>query len=98
MAAVQSYLQKMDYALASIHPFAFTAGSRKENTLASVRAFQNPYVKILGHPDDGRFPLDYEELVREAKQAHVALEVNNSSLKTGWQGKYHRIVKDLHEI
>ena len=62
----ERYLQKMDYALASIHPFAFTAGSRKENTLASVRAFQNPYVKILGHPDDGRFPLDYEELVREA--------------------------------
>ena len=76
----ERYLQKMDYALASIHPFAFTAGSRKENTLASVRAFQNPYVKILGHPDDGRFPLDYEELVREAKQARVALEVNNSSL------------------
>ena len=50
----ERYLQKMDYALASIHPFAFTAGSRKENTLASVRAFQNPYVKILGHPDDGR--------------------------------------------
>ena len=76
----ERYLQKMDYALASIHPFAFTAGSRKENTLASVRAFQNPYVKILGHPDDGRFPLDYEELVREAKQAHVALEVNNSEI------------------
>ena len=67
----------MDYALASIHPFAFTAGSRKENTLASVRAFQNPYVKILGHPDDGRFPLDYDELVREARQAQAVLEVNN---------------------
>ena len=25
----ERYLQKMDYALASIHPFAFTAGSRK---------------------------------------------------------------------
>ena len=76
----EHYLQKMDYALASIHPFAFTAGSRKENTLASVRAFQNPYVKILGHPDDGRFPLDYDELVREARQAQAVLEVNNSSL------------------
>ena len=76
----ERYLQKMDYAIASIHPFAFTAGSRKENTLASVRAFRNPYVKILGHPDDGRFPLDYGELVREARQAQAVLEVNNSSL------------------
>ena len=56
----ERYLQKMDYALASIH--------------------QNPYVKILGHPDDGRFPLDYDELVREARQAQAVLEVNNSSL------------------
>ena len=36
--------------------------------------------KILGHPDDGRFPLDYDELVREARQAQAVLEVNNSSL------------------
>ncbi len=93
----ERYLQKMDYALASIHPFAFTAGSRKENTLASVRAFQNPYVKILGHPDDGRFPLDYEELVREAKQAHVALEVNNSSLnpRSSRQGGRENIIELL---
>ena len=76
----ESTLSLLDYAIASIHPFAFTAGSRKENTLASVRAFQNPYVKILGHPDDGRFPLDYDELVREARQAQAVLEVNNSSL------------------
>ena len=37
-------------------------------------------MKILGHPDDGRFPLDYDELVREARQAQAVLEVNNSSL------------------
>ena len=76
----EHYLKKLDYAIASLHIFAYTPGSRKENTLASVRGFQNPYVKILGHPDDGRFPLDYDLLVREAKEAHVALEVNNSSL------------------
>ena len=76
----EHYLQKTDYAIASLHMFAFTPGSRRENTLASVRGFQNPYVKILGHPDDGRYPLDYDLLVREAKEAQVALEVNNSSL------------------
>lgn len=76
----EHYLQKVDYAIASLHPFAYTPGSRQENTLASVRGFQNAYVKILGHPDDGRYPLDYDLLVREAKQAQIALEVNNSSL------------------
>ena len=41
---------------------------------------ENPLVKILGHPDDSRYPMDYEELVKAAAQLHVALEVNNSSL------------------
>lgn len=92
----------MDYALASIHPLPLLREAGKENTLASVRAFQNPYVKILGHPDDGRFPLDYDELVREARQAQAVLEVNNSSLnpsrQTRRQRKYYRAVKDLHEV
>ena len=93
----EARMQGMDYAIASIHPFAYTAGSHKENTLASVRAFQNPYVKILGHPDDGRFPLDYDELVREAKAAGVALEVNNSSLhpKSARQGGRENITELL---
>ena len=76
----EHYLQKLDYAIVSLHPFAYTAGSRKENTYASIRGFMNPYVKILGHPDDSRFPLDYDLLVREAREAGVVPEVNNSSL------------------
>lgn len=47
----------------------------------SVMAY--PYIDIIGHPDDGRFPVDYEELVREAKKTGTLLEVNNSSLKPG---------------
>ena len=30
------------------------------NTRAAIKAMENPYVNILGHPDDSRFPLDYE--------------------------------------
>lgn len=73
-------LQKMDYVIASMHVPCVTPGSREENTRASIRAMQNPYVKILGHPDDARYPLDYEELVRAAKEEQVLLEINNSSL------------------
>lgn len=36
-------------------------------------------MKIIGHPDDDRFPLDYEKLVKAAAKEKVALEVNNSS-------------------
>ncbi len=73
-------LDRMDYVIASMHVPCLTPGSREENTLAAIRTMQNPYVKILGHPDDARYPLDYELLVQAAKEEGVALEVNNSSL------------------
>lgn len=73
-------LERMDYCIASMHTLIVTPGSVRENTMASVHAMENPYVKILGHPDDSRYPLDYEELVRAAAELQVALEVNNSSL------------------
>lgn len=73
-------LERMDYVIASMHPPCITPGDRAFNTRASIRAMHNPYVKILGHPDDARYPLDYDELVRAAKDEGVALEVNNSSL------------------
>ena len=41
---------------------------------------QNPYIDIIGHPDDSRFPIDYEQLVYTAKETGTLLEVNNSSL------------------
>ena len=76
----QGILQKMDYVIASMHVACVQPGSREENTQASIRAMQNPFVTILGHPDDSRYPLDYEELVKAAKREKVVLEVNNSSL------------------
>lgn len=76
----EDMLSKMDYVIASMHPPCVTPGSRMENTAASIRAMQNPCVKILGHPDDSRFPLDYDALVRAAGEEQTALEINNSSL------------------
>lgn len=73
-------LSRLDYCIASMHTLIVPPGSAKENTRAAILAMENPLVKILGHPDDSRYPMDYEELVRAAVRLHVALEVNNSSL------------------
>ena len=51
-----------------------------DNTQTYLKVMENPYVNIIGHPDDGRFPGDYEQLVLGAKKHHVLLEVNNNSL------------------
>lgn len=76
-------LKKMDIAVASMHTPCYTSGSAEENTQAYIHVMENPYVHIIGHPDDSRYPVDYEELARQAKKSHTLLEVNNSSLTPG---------------
>lgn len=76
-------LKRLDYGIASIHDICFSVGTREENTAAAVNAMKNPYVQIIGHPDSAAIPLDYEAVVRAARENHVLLEVNNSSLRPG---------------
>lgn len=76
----KSTLERMDYVIASMHMPCVKPGTAEENTRASIMAMRNPYVKILGHPDDDRYPLNREELVLAAKEEKVAIEINNSSL------------------
>ena len=76
----EELLAKLDYCIASLHLPCCKPGTQEENTRAAVMAMKNPYVTILGHPDDSRYPLDYEVIVRTAKEEKVLLEVNNASL------------------
>ena len=77
----QELLKELDIAIASMHfPCYKGECTREMVTRAYVNVMQNPYVDIIGHPDDGRFPGDKEILVREAKKTGTLLEVNNSSL------------------
>lgn len=73
-------LQRVDYAVASLHTVCIKPGSQEENTMALINAMQLPKVKIIGHPDNGIYPVDYEKLAAAAKEYKVLLELNNSSL------------------
>lgn len=73
-------LEKLDYSIASLHEPCFKSGTAAENTSAYVGAAQNPLIHIIGHPDDGRFPVDYDTLVSAAAENHTLLELNSSSL------------------
>lgn len=76
----ESYLRGLDYGIASIHDPCYDSGSVAQNTAAYLGAMKNPYVQIIGHPDDSRFPVDYDTLAAAAKEHHVLLEINASSL------------------
>lgn len=73
--------EDLDISIASIHTPCFVGERTKETiTKAYVNAMKKSCVDIIGHPDDGRFPVDYDVLVRTAKETGTLLEVNNTSL------------------
>lgn len=76
-------LAKMDYCIASLHLPCLEPGTMSQNTNAYLGVIENPHIQIIGHPDDGRYPVDYHTLVAAAGERHKLLEVNNSSLKPG---------------
>lgn len=73
-------LKTLDYGIASLHPSCIPFMSETDTTAAVLNAMKNPYVQIIGHPDDSRFPLNYDEIVSAAAEHRVLLEINNSSL------------------
>lgn len=74
------YLQRMDYAIASLHPPCIPFGTMEENTNAVLKAMENPYVKILGHPGDPRYPIDCKAIVDKAVETETLIEINDASL------------------
>ena len=64
-----SVLERLDIAIASIHMPCFKDERTIDNvTAAYEKVMEHPYVDIIGHPDDGRFPVDMKRLVRKAKE------------------------------
>lgn len=76
----QPYLDRLDYGIVGIHGICYEDVGREQNTRNLISCMQNEKIRFVSHPDDGHMPLDYELLVSAAKECHVALEVNNSSL------------------
>ena len=76
-------LRTLDYCIISMHRPIYTPGSAAENTKAYLRAMCHPNVKIIGHCDDSRFPVDYRELAEGALSHGVVPELNNVSLLSG---------------
>jgi putative hydrolase len=71
--------KRMDFVIASLHSPIFPQGDKKYCTKAVINTMKNRSIRIIGHPDDSRFPLDYGELVEAALDNEVILELNNAS-------------------
>lgn len=76
----ERYIDKLDYCIAGIHRQCYENAGIEANTENLISCMSHPKVRFVSHPDDDHTPLDYEKLVVAAKNCHVALELNNSSL------------------
>ena len=79
----QKTLANMDVVIASLHTPCMKPASKLENTESYLNAMKNPYINIIGHPDDGRYEINYEALVQGAKEYGKVLELNNHSMEPG---------------
>jgi DNA polymerase (family 10) len=85
-------LATLDFVVASVH-----SGFKQDKaslTNRVVRAMQNPYVRVIGHPtgrllgDRDPYDLDFDEIMKEAARTRTCLEVNSN---------FHRLdLNDLH--
>ena len=90
-------LDGLDYLIASLHIVCIEPSTKEDNTMAIINVMDKEKVKIIGHPDDARYELDYEAIVKKAKEKNILLEVNNSSLSpnTSREGARENILKYL---
>jgi DNA polymerase (family 10) len=75
-------LAQLDFVVASVH-----SGFKQDRAMLTtrvVKAMQNPYVRVIGHPtgrllgDRDPYELDFDAIMQEAARTHTCLEVNSN--------------------
>lgn len=72
-------IKNFDITIASLHLPCINSGTEEENTAALVNTMNNPFINIIGHPGDPRYPINIKRVVATARDTQTLLELNNSS-------------------
>ena len=88
----------LDIAIASFHEPVFAPNNSRINTQAAIAAFKTGAIQIFGHPGNPNFPVDYDELIRAAKDLNIAIEINNSSFTYSREGSKPHCLKILELV
>lgn len=74
-------LQRLDIILASLHDVCIETREKELNTKALINVMDNPLVDIICHTGNPIFPIDYEAVIKKAKETGKIIELNNGSFK-----------------
>ena len=98
-------LEQFDFVVASVH-----SRFEQDNTKRIIKAMENPYVNMIGHPTGRQYgyregyPVNIDEIIKVAKETGTALELNTQRMdlspdnvrKCMESGVYIGIVTDAH--
>lgn len=88
----------LDFAIASFHEPVFAPADQASHTRAVINTLKTGHCQILGHPGNPNYPLDYEEVIRAARDNNVLLEINNSSFTHSRLGSEPNCVRILELV
>ena len=76
-------LKKLEWVVASYHKYTFpdfAPADPKVVTDGYLKAIQNPYIDVIGHPTTDFFPFEHERAIKAFKEYGKLIEVNESSI------------------
>ncbi|MBN3033907.1 MAG: PHP domain-containing protein [Candidatus Saganbacteria bacterium] len=89
---------ELDFVTVAMHPrVGYEDHGEDKNTEVLLKTFKNPFVRVLAHPGNPKYPIKIKEIVAAAKEAGVFLEINNSS-DFSRPGSHDRCVEVAEEV
>lgn len=93
----ESIIKNLDFNIIAFHnQTPYSSNSITKNTKSMIKALERKYIKGVAHPGDPYFPypINLEEVVKEASNLGKFLELNNNVLKRGevWINYYKEML------
>ncbi len=74
-------LKKLDIRIASLHTPCIDPKTIDDHTNAYIKACENKYINVLGHPGDPRYPFYVKDVLDACERTGTLIEINNASLR-----------------
>ncbi|MFT5872064.1 MAG: putative hydrolase [Clostridium sp.] len=88
------FQKRLDIMIVSMHEPIMEGGKSADlNTATILKSMDNPYVNILGHMGNPKFPIHEEAIVKKAKEKNILIEINNSSFVSSRKGSDKNCIK-----
>ncbi|ADY52657.1 PHP domain protein [Pseudopedobacter saltans DSM 12145] len=87
-------LEKFDFVVASVH--SNLKMDEEKATDRIIKAIENPYTTILGHPTGrlllsrGGYPIDYKKIIDACAANNVVIEINANPLRLDLDWRWHQ--------